>query len=104
MIRIAITQAAFDAIVATLPLGSVSYENAFNERGERLRLVAAQRGRPAPGPAPTRRELQRRHFAVAAVEPRYGRCKKAAKHPRPLQLNESILACNIAAYPRMNMS
>ena len=35
MIRIAITQAAFDAIAATLPLGSVSYENAVNERGER---------------------------------------------------------------------
>ena len=34
MIRIAITQAAFDAIAATLPLGSV--ENATNERGERL--------------------------------------------------------------------
>jgi hypothetical protein len=32
MIRIAITQAAFDAIAATLPLGSLSFENAFNER------------------------------------------------------------------------
>jgi len=27
---------AFEAIVATLPLGSVGYENAVNERGERL--------------------------------------------------------------------
>ena len=35
MIRIAITQAAFEAIAATLPLGSVGYENAVNERGER---------------------------------------------------------------------
>ena len=35
MIRIAISQAAFEAIAATLPLGSVSFENAFNERGER---------------------------------------------------------------------
>jgi hypothetical protein len=35
VIRIAITQAAFDAIAATLPLGSVSYDDAFNERGER---------------------------------------------------------------------
>ena len=35
MIKIAITKAAFDAIAATLPLGSVSFENAFNERGER---------------------------------------------------------------------
>jgi hypothetical protein len=27
MVRIAITQAAFDAIAKTLPLGSVGYEN-----------------------------------------------------------------------------
>ena len=36
MVRIAISQAAFDAIVATMPLGSVGYENASNENGERL--------------------------------------------------------------------
>jgi hypothetical protein len=38
MIRIAITQAAFDAIAKTLPLGSVSvrHQNESNERGERL--------------------------------------------------------------------
>jgi hypothetical protein len=36
MIRIAITPAAFEAIAATLPLGSVGYENATNEKGERL--------------------------------------------------------------------
>ena len=36
MIRIATTEAAFDAIAATLPLGSVSHENGTNERGERL--------------------------------------------------------------------
>jgi hypothetical protein len=36
MVRIAISQAAFDAIAATLPLGSVSYEAEANERGERL--------------------------------------------------------------------
>ncbi len=35
MIRIAIRPAAFDAIAATLALGSVGYENATNERGER---------------------------------------------------------------------
>jgi hypothetical protein len=35
MIRNAITEAAFEAIAATLPLGSVGYENAANERGER---------------------------------------------------------------------
>ncbi len=35
MIRIAITQAAYDAICATLPLGSVGYEAEANERNER---------------------------------------------------------------------
>jgi hypothetical protein len=36
LIRIAITTAAFDAICATLPVGSVGYESEANERGERL--------------------------------------------------------------------
>jgi hypothetical protein len=34
MIRIAISQVAFEAIAATMTLGSVGYENATNERGE----------------------------------------------------------------------
>jgi hypothetical protein len=34
--RIAISQAAFDAIAATLAIGSTGYENATNEKGERL--------------------------------------------------------------------
>jgi hypothetical protein len=33
MIRIAITQAAFDAIARTLALGSMNFENATKERG-----------------------------------------------------------------------
>jgi hypothetical protein len=36
MIKIAISQAAFEAIARTLPLGSVGYENQINEQGERL--------------------------------------------------------------------
>lgn len=36
MIRIAISQAAFDAVVATLPIGSVMYEAELNENSERL--------------------------------------------------------------------
>ena len=36
MVRIAISQAAFDAIAKTLPLGSVSFENKTNQNGERL--------------------------------------------------------------------
>jgi hypothetical protein len=36
MIRIAITAAAFDAVCARLPLGTVSFERDPNEKGERL--------------------------------------------------------------------
>ena len=36
MVRIAISQAAFDAIARTMPLGSVGYENEANEKGEPL--------------------------------------------------------------------
>jgi hypothetical protein len=36
MIRIAISQAAFDAIASTLALGSVGYENKIDEEGRRL--------------------------------------------------------------------
>jgi hypothetical protein len=36
MIRIAISQAAFEAIARSLPFGSVSFENKTNQNGERL--------------------------------------------------------------------
>jgi hypothetical protein len=36
LIRIAITQAEFDAIAKTLPLGSVAFEGKPNENGERI--------------------------------------------------------------------
>ena len=36
MVRMAISQAAFEAIAKTLPLGSVGFENKTNEKGERL--------------------------------------------------------------------
>jgi hypothetical protein len=36
MVRIAISQAAFDAITKTLALSSVGFENKANETGERL--------------------------------------------------------------------
>ena len=42
MIRIAISQAAFEAIAATLPLGSVAYEPAFDERGLRYIWLEAR--------------------------------------------------------------
>ena len=40
MIRISITTAAFEAIAATLPLGSVGYEAATNANGERYVWLA----------------------------------------------------------------
>ena len=40
MIRIAITEAAFKAIAATLPLGSVGYEKGPSVNGERLIWLA----------------------------------------------------------------
>ena len=36
MNRIAISQAAFEAIARTLPLGNVSFENKIDENGDRL--------------------------------------------------------------------
>jgi hypothetical protein len=53
MVRIAISEAAFDAIAKTLPLGSVGYENKVNERGERLiwlDLAVVDRLRAMRGP------------------------------------------------------
>jgi hypothetical protein len=40
MIRIAISQAAFDAIASTLPLGSVGYEAEVGANGKRLIWLA----------------------------------------------------------------
>jgi hypothetical protein len=36
MVRIAITQAAFEGIARSLPLGNVSFENKTDEQGQRL--------------------------------------------------------------------
>ena len=36
MVRIAISQAAFDAIASTMSLGTVGFENEVNEKGQRL--------------------------------------------------------------------
>jgi hypothetical protein len=44
VLRIAISQTAFEAIARTLPLGSVSFENATNEKGERLIWLAPNAG------------------------------------------------------------
>ena len=54
MVQIAISQAAFDAIAATMQLGSVGFENQTNERGEKLiwldhAVVARLRALRGPG-------------------------------------------------------
>jgi hypothetical protein len=63
MIRIAITFAAFDAVVATLPFGSTPYEPQPHEKGERV-IWLDESVAKAPRRKWTRRELQRRHFAA----------------------------------------
>jgi hypothetical protein len=53
VVRIAISQAAFDAIAKTLPFGEVGYENKVNEKGERLIWLepsAVDRRRSLRGP------------------------------------------------------
>jgi hypothetical protein len=42
MVRIAISQAAFEAIAKTLPLGSVGFERQANAKGERLIWLEAR--------------------------------------------------------------
>jgi hypothetical protein len=60
MISISITHEAFEAIVATLPLGSVGYEPELNSQGERriwIEAAVADRLTAMRGPGG---ELQRR--------------------------------------------
>jgi len=63
MFNIAITEAAFEAIARTLPLGSVGFENKTNERGEKLVRLRGGLGR-ARRDAGAGRELQRRDPAA----------------------------------------
>jgi hypothetical protein len=69
MIRISITTAAFDAIAATLPIGSVGYEAEANERGERYVWLEAAMV-PARLNAGAEGALQRRDPAAGAVKRR----------------------------------
>jgi hypothetical protein len=53
MIRLAISQAAFDAIASTLPLGSIAYEAETDANGDRLTWLprsVADRLRALRGP------------------------------------------------------
>ena len=59
MIRIAISEAAFDAIARTLP-GSVSFENKTNTQGERYVWLEPSVVDSAAVASRARRELQRR--------------------------------------------
>ena len=50
MIKVAVSEAAFEAIAATLPLGSVAYEPELSAKGERLVwLEAALSAAPLDG-------------------------------------------------------
>ena len=64
MIRIAISQAAFDAIARTMPFGSVNFEAGVDDKGERyiwLPRAVVDRLRSLRGPG---EELQRCHSAA----------------------------------------
>ena len=76
MIRIAITQAAFDAIASTLPPPLGSVENATNERGERLVWLTRRRSTTCgPCAAPARAILMSfsRSPPPTAIGPRRSR-------------------------------
>jgi len=64
MVRIAISQAAFDAIAATMPLGSVGFDGEANERGRAPDLASARRAGKAPSDAGSGRGLLHRDFAA----------------------------------------
>src|ERR1700692_2723187 len=75
---LAITQAAFEAIASTLPLGSVGYENKTNEKGERyvwLEEVGVNRLRDTR----TGRKLFGRHSRL--VEARAHAFRRRARRP-----------------------
>ena len=68
MIRIAISQAAFDAIANTLPLGSVGY----NEKGERLiwiETAVADKLAAMRGPGESYSDVILRLFEIDAQGP-----------------------------------
>jgi hypothetical protein len=96
MVRIAISQAAFDAIAKTLPLGSVGYENAVNAKGERLiwlerrmldKLNSYRRRHPAAGEAGRLTVAARRGTLLAP-----GRSSIDAIHAMPGQPPPAMLS------------
>jgi hypothetical protein len=67
VIRITITAAAFEAIKATLPVGSVAFEAKVNERGEReiwLEPHIVDKPRCLRGPGESRSDVILRMVAV----------------------------------------
>jgi hypothetical protein len=83
MIRIAITSAAFDAVVATLPFGSTPYEPQPNEKGERVIWLdesVANRLRDASGPGES-------YSDVILRSSRWRRLSRETSTPRPEPTN-----------------
>ena len=69
MVRIAISQAAFDAIAATMPFGSVNFEAGVDDNGERyiwLPRAVVDRLRSLRGPGESYSDVI---LAVAADAP-----------------------------------
>ena len=73
MVRIAISEAAFEAIARTLLLGSVGYESEANEHGERLIWLEdamADRLGALRGPGETYSDVILRIAAEKTTKPR----------------------------------
>jgi hypothetical protein len=72
MVRIAISEAAFDSLAETLPFGSVGYENAVDDKGNRLIWgspdpLAKLKACAAPARARATRSTNERDSAASAT-------------------------------------
>jgi hypothetical protein len=85
MIRIAITEAAFEAIAQTLPLGSVGYEKRDQREGRAPDLARSGGPRPPQGDARAGRGQQRRDPAAGRLASLCVECTFALTEPPVLR-------------------
>jgi len=107
MVRIAITQAAFEAISATLPLGSVGYENGPNENGEKLIWLApnvVNRLRAMRGPGESYGDVISRRAVIDRRSEKlicFFACVPGTRHCGALRISASALS--FAAGPTLRL-
>ena len=81
IVRIAISQAAFDAIARTLPLGNVSFENRTDEEGNRLiwldrAVIDRLRSLRGPGESYSDVILRMAEFFPTFLSPKDGKAQR----------------------------